>query len=94
MRRNSTTTGFTLIELLVVISIIALLVGILLPALGSARAAAEATNCMSNERQLGQATHIYIQDGNNYYPSYRLRDWTDPSGGLENWPGNTTVRLT
>ena len=54
--------GFTLIELLVVIAVIAILIGLLLPALGKARLASQATVCMQNNRQLIQVAHFYAND--------------------------------
>ena len=64
MRRKA----FTLIELLVVISIIALLVGILLPALGKARIAAQRTLNSSNQRQLMIGIHAHAADNNGFAP--------------------------
>ncbi len=55
-------SAFTLIELLVVISIIALLIGILLPVLGAARDAGRNTACMSNQKQWGLALMTYLND--------------------------------
>lgn len=64
------TTGFTLVELIVVISIIALLVTILLPALRLAREQAKRSACLSNERQIGIGLHAYAVENNDMTPSW------------------------
>jgi len=63
--------GFTLIELLVVISIIALLIGILLPVLASARGTAKRVTCSSNLRNIGIVIETYLQDNKDYFPEAR-----------------------
>jgi len=65
-RQTRSSNGFTLIELLVVISIIALLVSLLLPALGKARETSRGIHCLANQRQLGVAGFIYASDFNDY----------------------------
>jgi prepilin-type N-terminal cleavage/methylation domain-containing protein len=60
--------GFTLVELLVVVAIIALLVSLLLPALGGARAAAKRATCASNLRQLGVAIYEYAGEERGFIP--------------------------
>ena len=62
------TSAFTLIELLVVISIIALLIGILLPALGAARDAGRDLKCLANERQMGIGLHAYAAEEKQFLP--------------------------
>jgi len=68
-KRKPRASGFTLIELLVVVAIIAVLVALLLPALGAARQQAQSVVCASNMKELGTYHFLYTEEFNGSYPS-------------------------
>lgn len=81
--------GFTIIELLVVIAVIALLISMLLPALGQSRKVAKATICLSNVRQMGNALVHYQNDNKTYYPGHH----TPTSVPIIVWPPRLRVYM-
>ncbi len=95
MTKSRKDKGFTLIELLVVIAIIAILAGMLLPALGRSKAAAQKTHCLNNLKQLGISTLIYAQDHEGTlqidFPFDRSKSWGSLLSTNQRLPGELFV---
>ena len=92
--RSTRLSAFTLIELLVVIAIIAILAAILFPVFSQAKAAAKSIACLSNTKEIGLATQIYVGDYDSYYPQSKSTDANpqidDYDGSIEN-PDNGSI---